>query len=165
MLNLLKILKLMGLQYNIIIIKLNYVWHKINDFYITLSFLFQAYVTLISSPHNISGRLCPGTAVFTCNAMTMSNLIQLFINDTQVADYILTSGDTYPHDVQSSLPEASVMLTSVTVKANNIITYENFTLSINIQDLNQYIGNNISCGTLLQRSSAIKIESYSIIGK
>ena len=138
---------------------------KINDFYMTLSFLLEAYVTLISSPHDISGRLCPGTAVFTCNAETMSNLIEWFINDTEIATYILKTMDTYPRVVQSSLPEATVMMTSVTVTANIIIIYENFTLSINMQDLAQYIGNYISCGTLLQRSSAIKIESYSIIGK
>ena len=95
----------------------------------------------------------------------MSNLIEWFINDTQVATYIFRSEDTYPLVVQSSLPEATVIMTSVIVTANNIISYENLTLSINIQDLNQYIGSNISCGVLLQRSSAIKIESYSIIGK
>ena len=103
--------------------------------------------------------------MFTCNAETRSYLIQWFINDTQIADYILTSGDTYPHVVQSSLPEATVMLTSVTVTANNIISYENFTLSINIQDLAQYIGRNISCGTLLQRSNTIKITKFTKISK
>ena len=138
---------------------------KLNDLYITISLFFLAYVTLISSPHDITGKLCPGTAMFTCNAETMVNLIEWFINETVIATYILRSGDTYPQVVQSSLPEATVILTSVTATANNNKFYENFTLSINIQDLTQLIGNNISCRTLLQRSIAIKIESYSIIGK
>ena len=95
----------------------------------------------------------------------MLRQLTLHIKRIQRANYILRSGDTYPRVVQSSLPETTLIMTSVTVTANNIMSYENFTLSINIQDLNQYIGNNISCGVLLQRSSAIKIESYSIIGK
>ena len=130
-----------------------------------LKIKFQAYVTLISSPNEITGRLCPGTAVFTCNAKITNIAIEWFIDDTQIATYILRSRDTYPRVVQSSLPEASVIMTSVTVTANNIIAYENFTLSINIKDLAQYIGRNISCGTLFQRSNTIEITKFTKISK
>ena len=66
----------------------------------------------------------------------MLRQLRLHIKRIQRANYILRSGDTYPQVVQSSRPEATVIMTSVTVIANNNIAYENFTLSINIQNLN-----------------------------
>ncbi len=113
---------------------------------------------------SFSGELCPGTAVFTCNALDFNqDVIRFYINDTIVALYDYRRTDTFPHNItQVNLPGISVQIFSIEV-IGNTFNYHNFTLKISVSDVQQLAGSSISCGSEILRSNIITFGKFTLI--
>ena len=115
----------------------------------------------------LSGEYCPGSVTLICNAFGIRySLIDWYINDTLLAQYSFNSGDFFPSIVmvRSSILNAVAEISSLSV-TNSLFTFENFTLSVDLDDLLPFQGQNITCGTITERSNIFNINTFTILGK
>ena len=116
----------------------------------------------------LSGGYCPGSVIITCNALGFgtSGLIDWYISNTLLARYTYRANDDFPSTVmrESSILNAMVQISSSSL-INGLFNFDNFTLSVDLDDLLPYEGQTISCGTLAERSNVFNINQFTILGK
>lgn len=118
-----------------------------------------------SSIESLSGQLCPTTVTFTCNALEFgSQVIDWYIDNTIVARYTFSQAHRFPLTIMPSVAQFMVQIASVNI-INSEFNFINFTLSAQLDDLLQFQGQSLTCGTLVQRSTHFNIAKYEIVGK
>ena len=137
--------------------------------------MLYLFVTVLGVPQlnsdigsQLSGEYCPGSVTLTCNALGFgtSGLIDWYISNTLLARYIYSPSDTFPSTV---MVESSIMSAMVQISSSNFINgqfnFENFTLSVDLDDLLPFQRQTITCGTLADRSNVFNINSFTVLGK
>ncbi len=120
---------------------------------------------VISSINSLSGPQCPGTVVFTCNALDFgSQIINWYINNTNVAKYTFSQHDVFPVNITSSISVLKASISSAYIQ-NSRFNYKNFILFANLEDLLPFQGQILTCGTVAQKSNYFQIENYDIQGE
>ena len=115
----------------------------------------------------LSGEYCPGSVILTCNALGFgtSGLIDWYINDTVLARYTFRVDDKFPFIVMvEDILNATVQISSSNF-SNGVFNFENFTLSVDLVNLFPFQGQNITCGTITERSNVFNINKFTIQGK
>ena len=115
----------------------------------------------------LSEEYCPGSVTITCNALGFgrSDLIDWYINDTLLARYTYASNHIFPFAVMVNTSLNAVAQISSSSFTNSQFNFENFTLSVDLDDLLPFQGQNITCGTLAERSNVFIINTFEILGK
>ena len=114
----------------------------------------------------LSGEYCPGSVTLTCNAFGFgtSGLIDWYISDTLLARYTYVASHKFPFTVMVSSLNAMAQISSSSF-INGQFNFENFTLSVDLDDhLLPFEGQNITCGTLADRSNVFSINKFDILG-
>ena len=131
------------------------------------------WVVVSGRPHltssigsQLSGQYCPGSVTLTCNALGFgaSGLIDWYINDTLLARYTYVASHKFPFAVMVQSSLNAVVLISSSSLINGQFNFENFTLLVDLDDLLPFQGENIACGTLLQRSNVFNINKFTVLG-
>ena len=115
----------------------------------------------------LSGEYCPGSITITCNALGFgtSGLIDWYISDTLLARYAYVASHNFPFAVMVKSSLNAVAQISSSSFINGQFNFENFTLSVDLDDLLLFQGQNITCGTIIRRSNVFNINKFTIIGK
>ena len=131
------------------------------------------WVVVSGHPHLTSsigsqlfGEYCPGSVTFTCNALGFgtSGLIDWYINDTLLARYTYVASHNFPVTVMVQSSLNAVAQISSSSFFNGQFNFENFTLSVDLEDLLPFQGQNITCGTIAERSNDFNINKFTILG-
>ena len=111
------------------------------------------------------GEHCPGSVTLTCNTFDFGTdgLIDWYINDTLLARYTYKANHKFPLAVmvQNSLKAVAQISSSSFI--NGQFNFENFTLSVDLDDLLPFQGQNITCGSFGERSNVFNINKF--VGK
>ena len=104
----------------------------------------------------LSGEQCPGTLTLTCDAVDFgtSDSISWFVGDERVAEFDAAT-DSTPFTTTTTRPDllnATVQLTSATITGGQF-SFINFTLSARVSNFLPLQGQNISCGSIVSKSS------------
>ncbi len=122
--------------------------------------------TISTSTWPLSGELCPGRVTFSCDSLeTASPIIEYYVNNVRLVRYDYELTHMFPLMINASLPELRVQITSATTDSNNMFSFTNFTMSAELNYLLQYQGQNLTCGTIIQRSDPIYIGKFVLTGK
>ena len=112
----------------------------------------------------LSGEQCPGTLTLTCDARNFgtSDSINWFVGDERVAEFD-ASADSTPFTTTTTRPDilnATVQLTTATFTGGQF-SFINFTLSASVSDFLPLQGQNISCGSIVLKSS-FRIREFTV---
>ena len=131
------------------------------------------WIVVLGLPHltssigsQLSGEYCPGSVTLTCNALGFgeSGLIDWYISDTLLARYIFDSNHKFPFAVMVQSSLKAVAQISSSSLFNGQFNFENFTLSVDLEDLLPFQGQNMTCGTIAERSNVFNINKFTILG-
>ena len=116
-----------------------------------------------TSSLELSGVVCPDYIMLTCTQNTTERVFEWFANDDRLARF--DEGDTIPFTVKTrpDLFNATVQVTSV-VEVNGYYSFDKFTLTARVSDFLPLQGQNLTCGTLLDRSEPFRVNDF-FIGK
>ncbi len=132
----------------------------------TYFYFISGNPTISSRFNSLSGELCPGRVTFSCNSLeTASPIIDYYVNNVRLVRYEYELTHMFPLMINASLPELTVQITSATTDSNNMFSFTNFTMSAELNYLHQYQGQNLTCGTIIQRSNPIYIGKFVLTGK
>ena len=115
----------------------------------------------------LSGEQCPGTLTLTCDARNFetSGTINWFAGDDRLAVFdVVVDPTPFTTTTSPNLLNATVKLESAT-PSNGQFSYTNFTLSASLSDFLSLQGQNITCGSLLMRSSSFEITEFTVINE
>ncbi len=104
------------------------------------------------SPPNSNGSFCPGEVEFTCIGRNVSSALNWFINKSSIAQYVFSSLDTFPYNVNSSFN-----ITIVNATGSIMLKYIESTWSGNFSYLR---GVSIHCGRNPLFSHNFVVEGY-----
>ncbi len=108
---------------------------------------------------------CPREVTFTCNALEFGRpTISWFAGDTVLAEYNYIATDVYPKEVMTDSINATAQISQASFTTSSF-NYINFTLSVKLDELDPFQGQNFTCGTTSIRSSDIPVDSFEVLGK
>ncbi len=110
------------------------------------------YELQVQSP-NSNGSFCPGEIELTCTGRSVASVLNWFINESSIAEYVFTQSDHFPLNVIDS----SVNITIVNATGLITIEYIDSTLSGKFSYLK---GVSIRCGRGSMLSNNIIVEGY-----
>ncbi len=112
----------------------------------------------------LSGPRCSGEVTFTCNAPKFNNPgISWLAGDTVLATYNFIATDVYPKEVMTVPINATAQISNANFSTT--FNYFNFTLSVNVNQLIPFQGQNIFCGTTSMKSNAIPVDDLKFLGE
>ena len=136
-----------------------------------LDLLYYIYYTAFGGPElssstsslELSGEVCPGYITLTCSKNTTERIIVWYINDIELARF--DEEDVAPFTIKTrpDLFNATVQVTSV-VEVNRYFSFDDFTLTARVSDFLPLQGQNLTCGTLLDRSEPFRVNNF-FLGK
>ncbi len=110
-----------------------------------------------------SGPQCPREVTLTCNALEFSRpTISWFAGDTVLATYNYIATDVYPKEVMTESINATAQISHANF--TTMFNYVNFTLSVKLDELIAFQGQNFTCGSTSIRSRDIPVDN-SLLGK
>ena len=115
-----------------------------------------------TSSLELSGEVCSGYITLTCSKNTTERVIEWFANDDRLARFDEEDVTPFTIKTRPDLFNATVQVTSV-VEDNGYFFFDNFTLTARVSDFLPLQGQNLTCGTLLDRSEHFRINNFSII--
>ena len=84
-----------------------------------------------------------------------------YTNDNELARFDEEDATPFTIKTRSDLFNATVRVTSV-VEVNGYFSFNNFTLTARVSEFLPLQGQNITCGTLLDRSEPFQVNNFSI---
>ena len=117
----------------------------------------------MSGQFNLSTIVCQDQVLFFCEAtlFTDSGHFGWFINDRSIFMELFQKNISYPYQSSTSLNGSIVRIQNVTRVFEFFYEFKNFVLSAPIEVLQDYVGENLTCGQSQFQSSLITIENYS----
>ena len=107
---------------------------------------------------------CLREVTLTCNALEFNSpIISWFAGDTVLARYYFIVIDEYPRVVRTDSTNATAQISYANFTTT--FNYFNFTLSVKVNQLIPFQGQNFTCGTTSMRSSAIPVDNLKVLGK
>ena len=122
--------------------------------------------TLTSVPAILEGNICPTTVQMTCTIEDIA-ILRWFHNENQLAAYLYTPGDTFPHQatLDNSQQGIYILITSSVPEASNVdLTDATSTLTTNLALLKEFNMQDITCGSGGTRSIPVTV-NFDILGK
>ena len=112
---------------------------------------------------SLSTMVCQDYVLFYCNATlyTNSGNFGWFLNDRSIFMELFQTNFSYPYQSSTSLYGSTIRIQNVTRVYGIAYEFENFVLSTPIEILEDYVGQNLTCGQSQYQSSPIIIGNYS----
>ncbi len=99
-----------------------------------------------------------------CNAQEFNiPIISWFAGDTVLATYNFIVTDVYPREVSTDSINATAQISHANF--TTLFNYFNFTLSVKVNQLIPFQGQNLFCGTTSMRSHAVPVDNLILLGK
>ena len=114
-----------------------------------------------TSSLELSGEVCPGYITLTCSKNTTERIFVWYINDNELARFDEEDVTPFTNKTRPDLFNATVRVTSV-VEVNGYFSFDDFTLTARVRDFLPLQGQNLTCGTLLDRSVPFTVNDFSL---
>ncbi len=104
-------------------------------------------------PPNSNGSFCPGEIELTCTGRSVTSVLNWFINESSIAEYVFTQSDHFPLNVIDSSVNITIVNATGLINIEHIVS----TLSGNFSYLR---GVSIRCGRESMLSNNIIVEGF-----
>ena len=115
----------------------------------------------------LSGEQCPGILTLTCDARNFgtTGIIDWYAgDDDRLARFDISGKHNFPF-ITSTSPDilnVTIELTSAS-RHNNQFDFINYTLTARMDEFLTLMGQNITCGSLIERSPSFRIDNFSVV--
>ena len=111
-----------------------------------------------------SGLLCQGNVTFVCNAIHAGAdaTFSWYLNGIEFGSHATTKEAIYPLMINSSISVFAIQIAEVTCSTNGTdssFSFINFTSTIGLEEIHNYVGQNVTCGKQLNQSLPITISN------
>ena len=138
-------------------------------YYIIIVCLFVSPLIALGSPElssststlELSGEVCPGYITLICSKNTTERIFVWYTNDNELARF--DEEDVTPFTIKTRLDlfNATIRVTSV-VEVNGYFSFDNFTLTARVSDFLPIQGQNLTCGTRLNKSEPFRVDNFTV---